>query len=513
MESNFTELNKDDFTFVQSDKKIYDQKFETKNIGFFKDALIRFTKNKASIVAFVIIIILALFAIIVPAASKYDASFSDTYLKYCSPNANGLFGWDGTATFDSLSNERGLKRYNNYYPLGLVTKTEETIGFDKLPAYKVTYNTYVYRGSYVELNLSKSEYNALIDYQLKENSLVGYDITLDNGVRLIKANTWTRKENEILVPAAQTDTTTGGNVAYSNYYLFNSTGERSSATIDDSTYDTETKLAKLESDIYFATANYITTSGQYVVRVNYCNYFKYVHGFAPSFVLGSNNLGQDLCSRLANGLRFSLILGIIVSAINIAFGIFIGAIEGYYGGAVDMIIERIIEILNSVPTIVVCSLFVFYLGTSTFMDKARILLFVFFISGWTGIASTVRSQFYRYKGQEYVLAARTLGAKDNRIIFRHILPNSVGPLITQGVLYIPSVIFSEASLSYLGIINFNTGPVASVGSLLSSGQSSMLTAPHVLIFPALVVAILMVAFNIFGNGLRDAFNPSLRGAE
>ena len=147
------------------------------------------------------------------------------------------------------------------------------------------------------------------------------------------------------------------------------------------------------------------------------------------------------------------------------------------------------------------------------MDKARILLFVFFISGWTGIASTVRSQFYRYKGQEYVLAARTLGAKDSRIIFRHILPNSVGPLITQGVLYIPSVIFSEASLSYLGIINFNTGPVASVGSLLSSGQSSMLTAPHVLIFPALVVAILMVAFNIFGNGLRDAFNPSLRGAE
>ncbi len=513
MESNLNELNKDDFTFVQSDKKIYDQKFETKNIGFFKDALIRFTKNKASIVAFVIIVILALFAIIVPAASKYDAEYMDTYLKYCAPDAHGLFGWDGTATFDSYASEAGLRKYNNYYPLGLVTKTEETVGFDKKTAYKVTYNTYVYRGSYVELNLTKDQYNALIDYQLSENSLEGYDIKLSNGVRLIKANTWTRKENEILVPSAQSDTTNGGNVAYSKYNIYDSSYTLLDITIDDNKINTEDKLKTLDDTYYFATANYNTSSGQYIVRVNYYNYFKYVHGFAPSFILGSNNLGQDLCSRLANGLRFSLILGIIVSAINIAFGIFIGAIEGYYGGAVDLIIERIIEILNSVPTIVVCSLFVFYLGTSTFMDKARILLFVFFISGWTGIASTVRSQFYRYKGQEYVLAARTLGAKDSRIIFRHILPNSVGPLITQGVLYIPSVIFSEASLSYLGIINFNTGPIASVGSLLSSGQSSMLTAPHVLIFPALVVAILMVAFNIFGNGLRDAFNPSLRGAE
>lgn len=510
MESSLNEIKKDDFTFVQSDKKIYDQKFETKNIGFFKDAMMRFAKNKASIVAFAIIIIIALYAIIVPAASKYDADYQDAYLKYCTPKAGGLFGWDGTATFDSYANSDALSRYNNYYPLGLVVSTEETVGFDKKTAYKVTYDTYVYRGSYVEINLTKEEYNALVEYQVKEGSLKGYTKTLDNGVRLIQASTWTRQSDEILVPAAKSDTSTGGNVAYSAYYTTDFEGKTVENTI---TAKTEDALKSVDSNLYFETANYVASSGQYIVRVNYYNYYKYIHGFAPSFVFGSNNLGQDLCSRLANGLRFSLILGIIVSAINIAFGIFIGAIEGYYGGAADMIIERVIEILNSVPTIVVCSLFVFYIGTSTFMDKARILLFVFFISGWTGIASTVRSQFYRYKGQEYVLAARTLGAKDSRIIFRHILPNAIGPLITQGVLYIPSVIFSEASLSYLGIINFDTGSIASVGSLLSSGQSSMLLAPHVLLFPAFVVAVLMVAFNIFGNGLRDAFNPSLRGAE
>ena len=156
---------------------------------------------------------------------------------------------------------------------------------------------------------------------------------------------------------------------------------------------------------------------------------------------------------------------------------------------------------------------VFHVGVETFEKKARILVFVFFLSGWTGMAGTVRSQFYRYKGQEYVLAARTLGAKDRRIIFRHILPNAVGPLVTSGVLYIPSVIFSESSLSYLGIINFETGNIASVGSLLASGQKCMLNAPFVLIFPSIFVAVLMICFNIFGNGLRDAFNPSLRGAE
>ena len=119
-----------------------------------------------------------------------------------------------------------------------------------------------------------------------------------------------------------------------------------------------------------------------------------------------------------------------------------------------------------------------------------------------------------FKGQEYVLASRTLGAKDPRLIFRHILPNAAGTLVTSSVLMIPGVIFGESSLSYLGIINFTTSGLCSVGSLLNEGQSAGLNEhPHMLFFPCLVISLLMICFNLFGNGLRDAFNTTLRGSE
>ena len=129
------------------------------------------------------------------------------------------------------------------------------------------------------------------------------------------------------------------------------------------------------------------------------------------------------------------------------------------------------------------------------------------------MASRVRMQFYRFKNQEYVLASRTLGASDFRIMFKHIFPNSLGTIITGSVLVIPSVIFSETSLSYLGIINLGSASVTSIGAMLSAGQTCMTSAPHVVFFPALFIALLMISFNLFGNGLRDAFNPSTRGVE
>ena len=129
------------------------------------------------------------------------------------------------------------------------------------------------------------------------------------------------------------------------------------------------------------------------------------------------------------------------------------------------------------------------------------------------MAGRTRMQFYRFKNQEYVLVARTLGANDRRIMFKHIFPNAIGTLITGSVLVIPSVIFSETSLSYLGIINLETGNVTSVGTLLAAGQSFLYTFPHMIVFPSIFISLLMLSFNLFGNGLRDAFNPSLRGTE
>ena len=129
------------------------------------------------------------------------------------------------------------------------------------------------------------------------------------------------------------------------------------------------------------------------------------------------------------------------------------------------------------------------------------------------MAGRTRMQFYRFKNQEYVLASRTLGAKDLRIMFKHIFPNALGTLITSCVLVIPGMIFSETSLSYLGIINLETGNITSVGTLLANGQNFLADYPYMVLTPALFISLLMLSFNLFGNGLRDAFNPSLRGSE
>ena len=117
------------------------------------------------------------------------------------------------------------------------------------------------------------------------------------------------------------------------------------------------------------------------------------------------------------------------------------------------------------------------------------------------------------KGQEYILAARTLGASDSRLMFKHIFPNSLGTIITSSVLVIPSVIFSESSLTYLGIVNLDSSTRTSVGTMLANGRQFLSTFPHIILFPALFISLLMISFNLFGNGLRDAFNPALRGSD
>ena len=197
--------------------------------------------------------------------------------------------------------------------------------------------------------------------------------------------------------------------------------------------------------------------------------------------------------------------------LNFIIGIVYGAIEGYYGGAVDLILERISDVLASVPFLVVVTLFKMHLADK--VGPLISLLFAFVLTGWIGIAHRVRTQFYRFKNQEYILAARTLGASDKRLIFRHILPNSLGTIITSTVLIIPGVIFSESMLSYLGIISLETSGLTSIGTMLSNGQAYVSTFPHIIAVPAVFISLLEISFNLFGNGLRDAFNPSLRGAD
>ena len=166
--------------------------------------------------------------------------------------------------------------------------------------------------------------------------------------------------------------------------------------------------------------------------------------------------------------------------------------------------ERFCEILSGVPSTVVITLVVLLLGDTIITFGLALCM-----TGWLGIAGRTRTQFYRFKGREYILASRTLGSSDMRLIFKHILPNSLGTIITSSVLSIPSVIFSEASLSYLGILKGSN----SFGSVLSHNQQYISTRPMLIVFPAIIISLIMISFNLFGNGLRDALNPSLKGSE
>ena len=252
-------------------------------------------------------------------------------------------------------------------------------------------------------------------------------------------------------------------------------------------------------------------TAQFKVRVLYYNYYQYLYGFEPNYRMGTESQGYDMALRIAGGIRLSLLIALCVCIINFLLGALYGAIEGYYGGLTDLVMERICDILNGVPFIVVATLFQIHLAQRA--GPLACLLFAYVLTGWIGTAYRVRTQFYRYKHQEYVLAARTLGAKDRRIIFKHIFPNTLGTIITSSALAIPSTIMSESMLSYLGIVNLGSAGGTSLGTLLADAESRWIQFPHLILYPALVISLLMICFNLFGNGLRDALNPALRGVE
>ena len=235
------------------------------------------------------------------------------------------------------------------------------------------------------------------------------------------------------------------------------------------------------------------------------NYRKLGYDKMPKFILGTDVSGFDLFKRAFAGLRTSLILGVCTAAFCFCFGLLWGSISGYFGGNVDLFMERFCDILGGVPWIVVMTLCILHLGNNFFTFFLALCL-----TGWMSTAARTRTQFYRFKGREYVLASRTLGASDMRLITRHILPNSMGTIITSSVLMIPSVIFSEATLAYL---NLGLQGQQSFGVMMSSNQQYLGIYPNLVIFPAIVMSLMMISFNLFGNGLRDAFNPSLKGSE
>ncbi|MEC9484479.1 MAG: ABC transporter permease [Candidatus Izemoplasma sp.] len=626
------DLTSEDFEFVQAEEKIFDKKFETKPIGYFKDAMIRFSKNRTNVIATIILFSIILGTIIFPLVSNKNASELEEELSFLPPRVPilenyGIF--DGT----SLKTEEPVDPStinNDEYPeipegLGIPTGYPvASIDMDTLTNYEIPCSTKdeSCRGGLVEIAIdAESSFVRVVstdfvtfirglnptltididnisdgteldlyllvgsDYQLLETFTEAGEFTIEpfetfNTTTYIssKLRFEYRAENNRQHVAIESITVnddsseepvfehTGYEI--SNYEIDASEGGagrivRSGAGLLVADFQFNNYIAQFgnKREVGFSANNYdeIIAENPQCVRqdnapdsenpdgwtfpetcpiqevikqnesvvvdgVEYYSYelilnYQLYAGYdeLPYYLFGTDQAGRDLFKLLWIGTRTSLLIGFVVSAINITIGIIYGSISGYYGGTVDLLMQRFSEIVGRIPWLVTLAIFIAFFGPGL-----KTLIFILVISGWIGIAGITRTQFYRYKGREYVLASRTLGAKDSRLIFRHILPNGIGTIITTSILSIPYVIFSESTLSYLGfgighgqdfrVFGFSFTGV-SVGVLLSDARNYLVDRPYLTLFPAILISILMITFNMFGNALRDAFNPALRGSE
>ena len=221
-----------------------------------------------------------------------------------------------------------------------------------------------------------------------------------------------------------------------------------------------------------------------------------------TFLFGTDDLGRDLWTRTWHGTRVSLLVAFVTIAIDVIIGMSFGLISGYFGGMTDNIMQRFVEIANSVPRLVIVSVL------AIFMPKGMGLVIVaLLLTEWIGMSKIARAEMLKIKEQEYVLASRTLGARNGHIIFKEILPNTIGPIITQMMFSIPTAIFTEAFLSFVGV--GIVLPQCSIGTLIEEGFNNITILPYQILPPIIVLALLMLGFNFIGDGLREALAPKL----
>ena len=539
-QNNFTQ---EDFQFVQMNEKIFDKKFETKAVGYFGDALRRFAKNKTSLVAFFVLIIIVLMAIFVPMGNPDEKENRQPDLQFFPPRIPILenFGiTDGTADKNAIILDKiisindpriystdGISKdklseyiYLEYIGDGLTMADLEAMAYDHkdpdgndVKKVDITYNVYKHLNAPRWDN--KASYNDYLVYQ--EAGIIMKDENGNERVIFDTANLGNYRIDcvkKMIIPYIKNS----ANKSDPEYAILNeivtvmskSSKEKFNELIQQPEF--ADKLAVLDrwtENYYKANIDPTWTKEKaakcYVlINPSLANPEEIYHYF------GTDISGRDVWTLLWQGTRLSLLIGLFVAIVSIVVGVVWGAISGYYGGTVDIVMERFTEILTGIPWIVIMTFTKMLLYGK--IPTELIVAISLVLTSWTGTAGMVRAQMYRYKNREYVLASRTLGAKDLRLIFKHILPNALGTIVTGCVLVIPSAIFFESSVAYLGL-GIDAGTI-SVGNLLSAGREAGITThPHLTVFPSLLIAILMISFNMFGNGLRDALNPSLRGSE
>ena len=532
MENTYASIPKEKFEFAHDGALLHDEKLKTKSRSYFQDALRRFRKNKSSVVAAWIICFLVVFAIVAPIISPYSVYDRTTIYEKMPPyvpsiakmnlgilNGSSTRASQSAAQLDTLT---AIGTETGYNPLLKITGVKEVTEIYRgkertVKFYSVSVNSYYAVGT-KRINPTYEEYAKIQAWQDEHQLQVILPwVEKDDVYSLVDTAAGQKK-----IP----DGEIGENVWYK--YVYNSAEKKLELAKQNGqllpAYSTNQKLMqKLDGTAVPYTSNmriegddgsYVygkVVSGSIKCRVNYYNYYQYLNDTEPTFVFGTDNYGGDLFCAIGMGARFSLIFAVIVAAINLTIGAFYGAAQGYYGGWLDLVLDRVSDILSGVPFIVVTTLFQLHLAQK--VGPVVSFLFAFVLTGWIGMAALTRKQFYRFKNQEYILAARTLGASDKRLMFKHIFPNAIGTMITSCALVIPGVISSETSLTYLGIIDLSEIAGTSIGTLMAAGQKSISAAPHAMLFPSIFISLLLISFNLFGNGLRDAFNPSTRGEE
>ncbi len=428
-------------------------KVQRPSLTFWQDAWARLKRNKIAMISMIYVLIVSILCIIVPMVSSFSIEEQKTDFGYFSRKYEGYVveGNNGEKlhfTINSSYNLVPVEESGKYIGIKSLENNGELISKDeKLVENYSEYSFENFGDVKIDTSIKK-----LLDKELNE-------LSRENR-KLLKNDELTQEDNEKI--------------------------DANNARIKEIT-----KLIK-EGNDYKVTHN--------GVEIQEDQKFKNI-----GHLWGTDSLGRDLFTRVMYGGRISLLIGLVVSIINLVIGVVYGGIAGYFGGAIDNIMMRIVDIIASVPRLLYVILFMVI-----FEPSIGVIILSIGITFWLRMARIVRGQILSLKEQEFILAARTLGASDMRILFQHLIPNTLGPVMVNLAMSIPAAIFTEAFLSFIGI--GVQPPRASWGSLANDAMSggALMRYPYLMFYPAMIMSITLLAFNLFSDGLRDSLDPRLR---